>query len=39
MAVYVLWKAWANANQNILVVAPYQAQVSRFFEILRFLLG
>jgi replicative DNA helicase len=39
MAVYVLWKAWSNSNQNILIIAPYQAQVARFFEILRLLLG
>jgi replicative DNA helicase len=39
MAVYVLWKLWTNANFQILVIAPYQPQVKKLFEMIRLFIS
>jgi replicative DNA helicase len=39
MAVRALWSAWTNARFEVLIIAPYQPQVMKLFEMLRRFIG
>lgn len=36
---YILWYAWTHAGHNVLVIAPYQAQVTKLFNDMKKLIG
>ena len=39
LAIYILWKLFTNKNYQVLVIAPYQPQVKKIFEMIRLFMS